>query len=699
MIQCWRLDTPAQTMVFASWHGRLAEIVYWSAPLKADEDLGTLAACTAVSPSGGMLDVVAGVSICPEEAAGFLGHPGLILTDETGHHVRPCFKFTKQVKTTDNGHLSLQFDDLKNQITYVLNAAADPETDVIKLSATLSAQGNINIQWFAAPVVPGPQLADAFITFTGRWTGEFSLNTVPWVQGAHTATAPGGRTSHERQPGVILPCRGTTETQGEAYGLHLGWSGGHNLIAEELPSGGRQVQLGATGALMTEYTQVETPPLYATYSSHGMNGVSQSFHAHLRHKILKYADADRPRPVHYNCWEAVYFDHKPDELMDLASRAAELGAERFVLDDGWFGRRDDDTTSLGDWTVDNRKWPDGLQPMIDHVHSTGMTFGIWFEPEMVNPESKLFEAHPDWVLGSLDQPTGRGQLVLDISLPEVTDYLFKAISAILTVYSDIEYIKWDHNRVLPHSSQRQTIALYGLLDRLRDAHPKVEIETCSSGGGRIDFGILTRTQRFWTSDSNDAAERWKIQRGASYFFPPEITGSHIGPRICHTSGRQFPMPFKAAVAGSRAMGIEMDLRELTDTEAAQIKDAIATFKTRRDMLHRGVLYRLDSADPDVIAEMHISKTGQDFLLYAAQMQPSKQQMARPLRLSGLDPDARYNLTLDTPDEVVEVMNRGDKNPLVAGETITLSGTALMQRGLQLPNSFPDTIWTVLGERL
>ena len=699
MIQCWRLDTPAQTMVFASWHDRLAEVVYWSAPLKADEDIEALAAATAVAPGGGMLDVVAGVSVCPEEAAGFLGTPGLTLTDETGYHVRPLLRFARQLAPENRNTLELEFTDEGLGITYRLIAKAEPDTNIITLCAKLTAPDPLHVHWFTAPALPGPQLADEIITFTGRWTGEFQTDRLAWTQGAHMAAAPGGRTSHERQPGVILPARGATETQGEAYGMHLGWSGGHKLIAEELPSGRRQVQLGPTGKLAPEDAPFETPILYATYSEHGMNGVSQSFHAHLRQKILRYAEPARPRPVHYNCWEAVYFDHKPDVLMDLATRAAKLGAERFVLDDGWFGQRDDDTTSLGDWTVDRRKWPDGLQPLIDHVQKTGMTFGIWFEPEMVNPESDLFDTHPDWVMGTLDQPTGRAQWVLDISLPEVTDYLYQAISAILTEYPGIEYIKWDHNRVLPHASQRQTFALYKLLDRLQAAHPDVEIESCASGGGRIDFGILDRTQRVWTSDSNDAAERWKIQRGASYFFPPEITGSHIGPRICHTSGRQFPMPFKATVAASRAMGIEMDVRELTDDEARDVTAAIATFKERRALIHTGHLYRLDSADPDVIPEMHVSQDGRDFILYAAQMQPSRQQIARPLRLTGLDRDAKYRLTLDNPQDIVEVMNRGPKNPLVSGETVTLSGQMLMHRGLQLPNAFPDTIWTVLGTRL
>ncbi len=697
-MQNWRLDTPAQTMIFTSRDGGLAEITYWSAPLNKNEDLGDLVACTAIAPTGGMLDTVAAVSICPEETAGFPGNPGMILTDHSGEHIRPGLLFDHQIETGDPNHLRLEFQDKTHDLTYILNAEADPKTDVIKLCGELQTDADINVHWLSAPVLPGPQLADEFITFTGRWCGEFTLNRINWAQGAHTTTAPGGRTSHERAPSLILPCRGTTETSGEAFGLHLGWSGGHKLIAEELPTGRRQIQLGATGTLSPEDAPFKTPTLFATRSGEGMNGVSQSFHAHVRNQ-MDYADPNRPRPVHYNCWEAVYFDHDPTDLMELATRAAELGAERFVLDDGWFGKRNDDTTSLGDWTVDTAKWPDGLQPFIDHVQAKGMSFGIWFEPEMINPESDLFKAHPGWILGEPDQPKGRNQLVLDISLPEVTEYLFKSISAILTEYPDIEYIKWDHNRVLPHASQPQTLALYKLLEGIRAKHPHVEIETCSSGGGRIDFGILERTQRFWTSDSNDAAERWKIQRGASYIFPPEITGSHIGPRICHTSGRQFPMPFRTAVAGSRAMGIEMDLRELTDHEAAQITQAIALFKERRALLHTGKLYRLDSADPEVIPEMHVAEDGKTFILYAAQMQPSRQQLARPLHLTGLDPKARYKITLDNAAEVVEVMNRGAKNPLIAGESITLSGTALMQNGLQLPNAFPDTIWTVLGERL
>ena len=221
-----------------------------------------------------------------------------------------------------------------------------------------------------------------------------------------------------------------------------------------------------------------------------------------------------------------------------------MGAERFVLDDGWFGRRDDDTTSLGDWTVDRAQMARGLHPLIAHVHALGMTFGLWFEPEMVNPDSDLLRAHPDWLLGPADQVTGRNQMVLNLALPEVQDNLFRQVSAILTEYP-IDYVKWDHNRLLPVVDAAQTRGTYALLDRLRAAHPTVEIESCASGGGRIDAGILARTQRVWLSDSNDALERLRIQHDAALFLPAAVTGSHVGPRHCHTSGRVLPMAFRA----------------------------------------------------------------------------------------------------------------------------------------------------------
>ena len=296
-----------------------------------------------------------------------------------------------------------------------------------------------------------------------------------------------GRTGHEHFPGLIVPLTGATNTQGEAYAFHYGWSGGHRMVAEELPDGRRQIQWGHAARMETEAaTEFSTAPLYMTYSDKGLNGCAVSFQRHVRDRVVKWPKPDRPRPVHYNCWEAVYFDHKLDVLLDIADRAAKLGAERFVLDDGWFGNRDDDTRALSDWEVDPRKYPDGLTPLIDHVHSLGMSFGIWFEPEMINPDSDIHRAHPDWALGSEDQTLGRQQKALNMALPAVRDFLFDRMSAVLRDH-DIDYIKWDHNRVLPMPDAAQTRGSYALIDRLRDAFPDVEIESCASGGGRIDF--------------------------------------------------------------------------------------------------------------------------------------------------------------------------------------------------------------------
>jgi alpha-galactosidase len=333
------------------------------------------------------------------------------------------------------------------------------------------------------------------------------------------------------------------------------------MIAEEIPDGRRQLQFSVLDETLHD-RPVSQPEMIVAWSEKGMNGLSRAFHTVPRSYRSNRKPKSPARPVHYNCWEAVYFRHSIEDLKEIASRAAELGAERFVLDDGWFKGRNDDTTSLGDWTVDEEKYPQGLAPLVDHVQALGMRFGIWFEPEMVNFESDLYRTHPDWVLGPATQPSGRNQHVLDLSRPGVADYLFDAISGILSQYP-VDYVKWDHNRVLTGGRPAQTYALYQLLARLNEAFPVVEIETCASGGGRIDYGILAHTTRVWLSDSNDANERLRMQHEASRWLPPEFQGSHVGPRHCHTSGRVLPMGFRAWVAAQRHMGFEMDPRELT----------------------------------------------------------------------------------------------------------------------------------------
>ena len=693
MNRTYRIDDGRQTLVLAARNDRLPEVVYWGAALPAAEDLDSLHAAHVIDVTGGMLDENPDLSICPEATRSFPGQPGLIVRDSDGTLLLPKFCFES---VAQNGTLELTYADAANGLTLSVSFANDPETHVITCQTTLDATRPVHLHWLAAPVLPGPQQSDEMIDVSGRWCGEFQLSRTAWAPGMRYRENRTGRTGHEHFPGLIVPCRGATNTEGEAYAFHYGWSGGHKMIAEELQDGRRQIQWGHAARMETEAAkQFKTAPLYIAYSNTGLNGCAVAFQRHLRDRIVTWPKPNAPRPVHYNCWEAVYFDHKLPVLQDIADRASALGAERFVLDDGWFGNRDDDTRSLSDWTVDPRKYPDGLHPLIEHVHALGMTFGIWFEPEMINEDSDIHRAHPDWVLGSEDQTLGRQQKALNMALPAVRDYLYDRMSAILRDHQ-IDYIKWDHNRVLPMPDASQTRGSYALIDRLRDEFPRVEIESCASGGGRIDFGILHRTQRVWLSDSNDALERLRIQHDAALFLPLSVTGSHVGPRHCHTSGRHLDISFRAWVAAQRHMGFEMDPRELNETETAVLTEVTSWWKNNRHWMQNADILRLDSADPAVIAEQQLAREKDRFVVFAGKAATSAQIAPRPLRLTGLDPAAMYR---------IDLINRNTLHRLSRGTTalkstnLEVSGAYLMRHGVTLPWSFPDRMWVLEGTKL
>ena len=692
MNQSWRLDDGRQTLLLAAKRERLPEVVYWGAPLPAEDDPAVLNAARTLDVTGGMLDENPDLSICPEAVRTFPGQPGLIVRSENGTPLLPKFCFASD-EARENG-LTLTYTDDENGLTYSADFDLDPDTHIITTSATLKAAAPLHLHWLAAPVLPAPQQSDEMIDVSGRWCGEFQLNRTAWSPGIRYRENRTGRTGHEHFPGLLVPCRGATNTQGEAYAFHYGWSGGHRMIAEELPDGRRQIQFGHAARMETQAsTEFKTAPLYAVYSSDGLNGCAVSFQRHLRDRVVTWPKPEEPRPVHYNCWEAVYFDHNMPVLKDIASRAAKLGAERFVLDDGWFGMRDDDTRSLSDWTVDPRKFPDGLDPLIQHVHGEGMTFGIWFEPEMINPDSDVHRAHPDWALGGEDQTLGRNQKVIDMAKPEVQSFIHSRMSEILKNH-DVDYIKWDHNRVLPMPDAAQTRGSYALIDRLRREFPHVEIETCASGGGRIDFGILSRTQRVWLSDSNDALERLKMQHNAALFLPLAVTGSHVGPRVCHTSGRHLDISFRAWVAAQRHMGFEMDPRELDDREATVLSEVTRWWKNNRDWMISADILRLDSADPAIIAEQQMTRTAERFVVFAGRAGTSAQVAPRPLRLTRLDPNAMYEVEL-VNRSAASTLSRGA--PVLKDGPVTVSGAFLMHGGLSLPWSFPESMWVIEGK--
>lgn len=685
----WRLDAGDQTIALTT-NGGIPQVTYWGPRLPRSEDLGQLSLAAQNDLTGGMLDALSAVTLTPESGRAFAGQAGLVVQAANGTQLHPVFTFDRaeQDASTLVFHSHAQGMALSHRLT------AHP-TGVITLQTALSSDDPVRITWLAAPVLPAPQQGD-ITDIHGKWTREFNLNRTPWSAGIRMRESRTGRSGHEHPPYVIFAGDGCTNTRGTAHALHYAWSGGHRMVAEELPDGRRQVQFGhATGAESRLGTRFESAELVATVSTKGLNGIGAVFQRDIRDRVVTWPDLARPRPVHYNCWEAVYFNHRLDDLTAIADRAAAIGAERFVLDDGWFGRRDDDTTSLGDWWVDKRKWPQGLTPLIKHVHQLCMSFGLWFEPEMVNPDSDLMRAHPDWMLGPADQVTGRNQMVLNLALPEVREYLFHAISALLTEYP-IDYIKWDHNRLLPVVDADQTRGIYELLGALRNAHPLVEIESCASGGGRIDAGILSHTQRVWLSDSNDALERLRIQHDAALFLPLAVTGSHVGPRHCHTSGRVLSMSTRAWVAAQRHLGFEMDLRELTPDEEKTLTDVTTWWKTNRDWMTAGIIHRLDSDDPAVTAEMQISADASRFVLFSGQESTSSQILPRPLRLTALDPDARYGVHLVNREDAP----RQSRGPVaLKSQDLTLTGQTLMTRGVVLPVAWPGSVWVVEGKRL
>lgn len=681
-MRLWRIDTPAQTMVLGS-DGGMACCHYWGAPLPEGTDLAALVAAGAGGVWGGMLDSLPPLSLIPEARRSFPGQPGLIAF-RNGLPLEPDWRFAEA--TDRDGALILRHAAAGLRLDIRVRAL---DHGLIGLRARLSSDAPLTLHHLAL-AVPVPAHLSDLTELAGRWTREFQPVTSRLDQGARLRDARTGRSGHEHPPHLWLTAPGTTNTAGEAAALHYGWSGGHRMLVEALPEGRRQIQLGhASGSERAPGTLFETAEIWIGRGDGGLNSVAIPFQRAIRDAL---PPARQPRPVHYNGWEAIYFRHDPAELAQIAERAAALGAERFVLDDGWFGRRDDDTSSLGDWVIDPRKHPQGFRPLIDKVRSLNMRFGLWFEPEMVNENSDLYRAHPDWVLGPADQIRGRNQLHLDLARQDVRDYLFDRIGAILGGW-DIDYVKWDHNRLPPFPDAAQTRGVYDLLDRLRAAHPAVEFESCASGGGRIDAGILTRCARVWLSDSNDALERLRIQHHAAMLLPACATGSHVGPRECHTSGRILPMALRAWTAAQRHMGFEMDPRELTPDEAATLARVTAWWKANRDWMMAGDIWRLDRPAGS-LAEMQLAADGSRLVVFAVQIDTPVAVQPPPLRLTGLDLAAAYRLTmLDHPAGLSRGATALSRGPL------TLPGAALMSQGLALPPAFPQTVAVIEGTRL
>ncbi|MEM8547038.1 MAG: alpha-galactosidase [Pseudomonadota bacterium] len=633
------------------------------------------------------------LALTPQLGFGFLGLTSL----QVHRDGRSAGTAAKLVSVSQDVAHAVTFTSVCDATGIVLEHALAlmAESGVLTLDVTLHNRGSSVLTVDALPGLCLPIAYDWSVTGVGgRWALEFQPTTTSAYTGAWVRENRTGRTSHHTPPLVFVHATGAGESSGEVVGLHLGWSGNHRTVIESLPDGRRYASISPLflpGEIrLAPDASIAAPRVYAARSATGYAGVSAAFHRYCRQHLLRERVYERPRPVHFNTWEALYFDVNETTLPPLIEQAAALGIERFVLDDGWFAGRNDDSAALGDWWVDPEKFPAGLKPIADLVVSRGMQFGLWLEPEMVNPDSELFRKHPDWAqhYPGTDRILARNQLVLDLSNPQVRDYLLAAIDQLLTELP-ITYLKWDMNRDLaqPGNPSGQTVAyahtqtLYALLDALRAQHPDVEIESCASGGARVDYGVLARTDRIWTSDSNDALDRLTIQRGASRLIPPEIMGSHVGPFECHITGRRLSMAFRAGVAMLGHMGVEADIRELDDDDRAVLSAAIECYKTHRHWWHRSSTWQL-ATPPDAHGQMLIAEDARQALAVYAVVSTPRLPVPPSVQLLGLKPMARYQVTVlwRAGVDTAELPPEGE-----------FSGAALMRIGLPLPVVKPETL--------
>ncbi|MFO1068085.1 MAG: alpha-galactosidase [Geminicoccaceae bacterium] len=685
-----------------------ASVLHWGARLPDGIDLSMLAAIALPSvPHASLDEVMAPTQLLPGLGGGWLGVPAI--AGSRGGRDWTFAPGSWSAVVRPDGMTLAGIDAVAG---LQVEIALDLADDVLAASASVRNAGTepFALDGLASLRLPVPDSCTELLATDGVWSGEWQERRQTLAVGDWIRESRRGRTSHDAFPAVILGEPSFGEDGGTVWGFHLGWSGNHRIGVHRLDDGRRAVQLGELllpGEVMLGPGETYRSPTAYALRATGLNGLMQASHAFVRRQVLAWpGGAMRPRPVTLNTWEANYFRHDLAQLKRQADAAAALGVERFVLDDGWFGRRDDDTSSLGDWTVDPRKFPDGLGPLAEHVRGTGMEFGLWVEPEMVNPDSELFRAHPEWVLQVAGRPlrTGRHQLVLDLTRPEVSGYLFDALDALLRP-DGIAYLKWDHNRDLEAGGdaagrpvgRRQALAHYALLDRLRAAHPEVEIETCASGGGRADWGVLRRTHRVWTSDGTDALERQAIQRGFSRWFPPEVMGAHISAVPNHQTGRRHGLAFRAIGALFGHLGLELDPLRLDEAERAEVAAWVALHKRLRPLLHGGVAWRLPVAGGR--SGHGVVSMDRGWAVFAAvQEQRLPTRHPSPLRLPGLEPGAAYRVRLPEPQRPAWRLPTPAQQAL-AGEGVVLAGAVLADIGLMLPELLPETAVLLELERI
>ena len=693
--------------------GRVPAIAHWGRALGALGPEGMDALCEATVPPvpQNLVDVPVRVGLLPQVSDGWLGRPGLAGSRPDGSGWTPRL-ITRGLRVdgtpladahaeTGAAQVEIDLEDPEEGLAVLLELELLP-TGLLRLRARLTNTGTDPYRLDELTLsLPVPATADELLDFAGRWTKERTPQRRAFTVGTHLRENRRGRTGADSAHLLHAGRPGFGFREGEVWAVHTAFSGNHRHLAERTSSdqrllGGGELLLPGEVALEQGGTY-EGPWLYASYGD-GLDQVAARFHRHLRSRPHH---VDARRPVTLNVWEAVYFDHDLERLTDLADRAAALGVERFVLDDGWFGSRRDDTSGLGDWVVSPEVWPDGLGPLVDHVRSHGMEFGIWFEPEMVSEDSDVARAHPEWIMAPSPERMplrSRNQQVLNLSIPEAYAHVRDQMLALLGAH-EIGYIKWDQNRDLLESATRatgraavhdQTRAAYRLMDELRAAHPGLEIEACASGGARVDLGVLEHTDRVWVSDCIDPLERQQMHRWTSQLIPLELMGSHIASGRSHTTGRLHTLGFRAHSALMGHLGIEWDLAAASEEELAELTAWITLYKERRELLFTGDLVRADRGESPLWLQGVVSSERDEALFALSAVGRADTAQHPRLVLPGLDPAAAYRVRALLPSGPPSHLTPPPwLSRVLEADGAVLPGAALAVAGLAAPLLDPE----------
>ena len=565
---------------------------------------------------------------------------------------------------SDNAQtLSITLADERLGLEVELLYGVLPELDIVTRAAVVrnNGSGRVTVEKLQSACLD--MVAGDFdvITFDGRHAMERRPSRHGVGNGSFSVGSRRGMSSNQYNPVMILCDHDATETAGRCWSMSFVYSGGFLAEVERDQYEQTRMQMGLASDLFSyplePGEQIVAPEVIMTYSGAGLERVSHNLHRCIRRHVCRGPWRDSPRPVLINSWEACYFDFTGDKLVELAKKAAELGLDMLVMDDGWFGARNDDHRGLGDWQPNMEKLGGTVADLARRVNEQGLGFGIWVEPEMVNEDSDLFRAHPDWALTvpGKDPVLGRDQLVLDLSRKDVRDNLFEQLCAVLD-QGGIDYVKWDYNRSIVDVHSRMAsdqgkvmydymIGLYDLLERIRSRYPELLIEGCSAGGGRFDAGMLYYTPQIWTSDNTDARNRMEIQYGTTFGYPCSAMGAHVSACPNEITGRTIPLGARGTVAmGGGAFGYELDLMELNDRACELVKTQVKTYRKIEHLVREGLFYRLsDPKDADAAAWEFVSEDGREALVCAVITRVDGYGKANYVVPRGLTPGATYRM--------------------------------------------------------